>query len=338
MKCIFAVLLAAFRLGLASECRAGDTVFYHSYILSSTRDSAKLYRLAPESAGDSLVYTYRDLRHRKRLQWFSPNGDTVIREGRMVYYDTTGLVQEYGFLRRGMRTGVWTENFRGTPNRHTEATYAHDVRQGLYTSYDSVSGNVLLTGTFEENARTGLWRLYYRGTTALFAEQHYTADKLDGDLVSFYPDGRVRRREMFRQGKPETGSVYDRNGKKIKYVPFLTHAKPVGRELSWYLERNLQKLPAFKEDAPAPVGSIRLQFDVLPGGTLANLKVIDTWSPAIERAYRKAFSETQWEPAMLEGRPIFSTVRLSHAWGDGVATQKMSEFKDQYPPAPDFRF
>ncbi len=54
--------------------------------------------------------------------------------------------------------------------------------------------------------------------------------KFEGELISFYPDGTLRRREFFENGKSVGGVCFDMDGKILPYEPFMKFAELRGQQ------------------------------------------------------------------------------------------------------------
>jgi|GEM_PF-6666220 len=73
------------------------------------------------------------------------------------------------------------------------------------------------------------------------AEIHYFQHKLHGLLTTYYPDGRLKRKDSFDQNTLLHGDCYDKDGKRIKHFPYeVQPAFPGGvPKLYKYLSKNM---------------------------------------------------------------------------------------------------
>ena len=58
-----------------------------------------------------------------------------------------------------------------------------------------------------------------------------------------------------------------------------------------------------------PKGSITLEGIVTPEGRVTNVRVLDTPDPALNPKAIEAFRQYRFNPAKLNGRPIYATYR-----------------------------
>jgi hypothetical protein len=331
---LFLLVCGAYR----GNCQSKDTVWYGRFFETVDRDSATYYRTIIERAGDSFLYRYYHPNHKLAIEWHTPDGDTVVREGRFVYFDTAARKFAEGYRRRGMWTGVRMDYFVSTGRPARSTFYVHDIPNGPCVYYDSLSGLPFYSGELAEGLRTGKWTYNYRGSPQVFSTENFKNGWLDGETKSYYPSGRLRRREMFKAGKSVNAAVFSNTGKKTKYVPILAPPKYKKRDLDWYVEHHLQKLPEFKNEDKVQAGGLVLEFDIKADGTVENIGVRNSWKPTIDAAFRKAIEETAWSPAMLEGRPIASHVTIAQLWGEDVTRKMKFDYGKSYPPTVDFEF
>ncbi|TGD80241.1 energy transducer TonB [Hymenobacter wooponensis] len=102
------------------------------------------------------------------------------------------------------------------------------------TFRDSVSGGVreyyLPSGKLRSYVFYANLRKHFRhGTSTYFYEsgqlqrkESYVVGKLEGERVTYYPDGTLKRRDQIVPGQPVTGECYGPDGKPVAYYPFET--------------------------------------------------------------------------------------------------------------------
>lgn len=123
--------------------------------------------------------------------------------------------------------------YRGL-NQEKLPSEAGAVRR-IETSFrDSVSGGVreyylpsgkLRSYVFYANLR----KRFRHGTATYFYEsgqlqrkENYVAGNMEGERVTYYPDGTLKRRDHIVPGQPITGECFGPDGKPVAYYPFET--------------------------------------------------------------------------------------------------------------------
>ncbi|MBS9525175.1 hypothetical protein KI659_14235 [Litoribacter alkaliphilus] len=103
--------------------------------------------------------------------------------------------------------------------------------QGTLFSAYALSADLLIPKTTVNDYEKDDFLSYsYYESGELKAIKPIVDGKFEGELLSFYPDGTLRRREFFENGKSMGGVCFDMDGKILPYEPFMKFAELKGKE------------------------------------------------------------------------------------------------------------
>lgn len=193
--------------------------------------------------------------------------DTKLRE-RRYRYDVQG---------KKLRHGKHTEWYAGGQPK-LEMHYRNDSLTGPHTRW-------------HENGQVHVSRLYHR------------YDLID-TLRSYYESGRLRRVEVYSNGKMLTGKVFNETGKEIKYTPMEVQPEFPGGEdkmMSW-LAKNM-RYPSGAQKAGAQ-GLIVVSYLIDTSGQISNIEVLRSIHPDLDaEAIRIVKLLPKFKPGTIEGKP-----------------------------------
>ncbi|MDQ2770277.1 MAG: energy transducer TonB [Bacteroidota bacterium] len=226
------------------------------------------------------------------------------------------------------------------PPKKTDYFDAHDHRlpSGAGAAYrletvwrDSVAGSerayfpsgklksVSMFGHLRQRFRHGLQTSWYEN-----GQQHTKEDfrlgRRDGELLVYYPDGTLRRRELVAGGQPGKGECFGPDGQPVAYFPYFQ--PPVYSEGNGDVAAIVQsaiRRGNFPE-VVAQMGMdarIRVQFTVSQEGRVEQVHALD-WKPSqtyprpVLDAFQRLKQEAEWmvahlkpfHPALLDGEPV----------------------------------
>ncbi|RYF76777.1 MAG: hypothetical protein EOO39_05180 [Cytophagaceae bacterium] len=168
--------------------------------------------------------------------------------------------------------------------------------------------------------RHGLTKIMYPGG-GLYLSCNYKLDKLNGAFMVFYPDGTIKRRELYHKGSLKKSACYTSAGEEINCTSFFQPPEFTGSStlLTSYFKENL--LPII--NANVLLGEIRVEIN--EGGQVAEVELYtnkqDTAASAAIRAVIKEMprwqeNESNWKPATMDSVPI-SGNWIIRAYRDG---------------------
>jgi len=126
------------------------------------------------------------------------------------------------------------------------ARFEGAVADSIYKYYD-ISGRQTSEMTFDWDAKKE--KIIYEGTHKYWYEsgkpfytQNYKNGELNGALVAFHENGKIRRRDRFKKGKLKSGRVWDEKGKELEHFPhFIKPQFPGGlKNLRVYLQEYMR--------------------------------------------------------------------------------------------------
>ncbi|HEX8426298.1 TonB family protein [Hymenobacter sp.] len=134
------------------------------------------------------------------------------------------------------------------------------------------------------------------------ATEHYANNQRHGQLLTYYPDGTLRRREEYQQGKQVKAECFAANGKPVAYFDYLQFPEYPGGllELLGTIQRNTKypKEALRKEEQ----GKVFVDFVVSSEGVVQDAHVKKSVNPLLDQeALRVVNSLRGWKPARLDG-------------------------------------
>ncbi len=142
-------------------------------------------------------------------------------------YEGTNQIRYQGQFEHGKEVGVFKFYHKQPKGKHAscikEFTKNSDVAK---VKYYSTYGLLLEEGQMKGKKRIGKWIGYDRKTKLKITEENYVNGKLEGEVKSFYTDGKLLKTETYKAGK-KSGAVtmYAPNGKVVSKSSFLNDRK-----------------------------------------------------------------------------------------------------------------
>ena len=148
--------------------------------------------------------------------------------------------------KNGLRNGPWKVNFEGTNKPKFEGTFRHGKEVGFFKFYkrgfyehpaaimnfkddsDSVSvtyytqtGKPISKGVLINRQREGKWLYFHEKTDSIMMEEHYERDKLQGQQITYYPDGQIAEKTFYDSGQKHGESlIFAKNGQITKRLNY----------------------------------------------------------------------------------------------------------------------
>ena len=224
-------------------------------------------------------------------------GSAARAQGLLVESSSTKLVQ--------------VEYYDANDNKLPSADGAHHKAETTFV--DSVggvekvffpSGKIMRVTSYahvKQQLRHGEATTWY-GTGQLHSKDHYVAGKRQGELVVYFPNGRLKRRDIFKQDKLVNGQCFGIDGKKVKHFDYeCMPTYPGGvQALLNDIKSNLQyPSDALKAEVQ---GKVLVGFTVGKTGRIANAHIIEGLSPSTNaEAIRVVQQLKQLKPALQDG-------------------------------------
>lgn len=138
-------------------------------------------------------------------------------------------------------------------------------------------------------------------------EAIYQNGKLHREFFTYWPNGQMKRKDIYKKGKLKEGAVWDEEGKEANYYPFLVKAQfPGGQKaLNEFLKENIN-LKFQKDDR------IVTRFVVDASGRIKDIEII----------------EGKFVDQKLE---VFRVLDLMPLWSPGKIDGELSDFRYTLP-------
>jgi len=141
----------------------------------------------------------------------------------------------------------------------------------------------------------------YYETGELKAIKPIVDGKFEGELLSFYRDGSLRRREFFENGKSLGGICFDMDGNISTYEPFMQFASLRGKhDADEFVDQHSAFI--FRTKKSTDIEELKVVLSINNKGKLVGYdfltKVDNGTQQRVEYVLRQM---TDWHPAMEEG-------------------------------------
>jgi len=140
----------------------------------------------------------------------------------------------------------------------------------------------------------------------LHRRAHMSHGKWDGELLSYYPNGTLKRRESYQDGKSLGGECFDASAHPVPFYPFeKMPSPPLGgfNGMLQYIGKNMRyPAEALKKNIQ---GKVFIDFLVDTLGVVRNVHIKQGVHPSIDNeAARVIASLPAWEPGHQDGNPV----------------------------------
>ena len=183
-------------------------------------------------------------------------------------------------------------------NSFTEFDYYLSGKLKSETHYVKILNNKTQK---EKVIKEGNCKMWY-GNGMLKRDFSYRNDSIEGNLVTYWDNNQVKRREIYKSGKLIEGKCFDINGKEIKYYPFVEYPEyPGGNdEMLQIINRNLRYPPIDQENKIQ--GKVIVSFYVDSIGNLVNLKIVKSLSKTLDfECFRVISLFKKMKPGKVDG-------------------------------------
>ncbi len=173
------------------------------------------------------------------------------------------------------------------------------IRSGHTVSYDA-RGFKIADGFYHRDMKYGKWKMYYPHTDTLRVELNYSDNILDGDLISYYRSGKLKREETYVSGRSAGGKCYGEDGKEIPFTEYYPFPKPV--DTAPFLAVNL-KYPENDRDNGIQ-GTVLLTFVIEKDGSISNISTLKSVSKGCDaEAIRVLKLIPKWPILIVDDEP-----------------------------------
>lgn len=154
--------------------------------------------------------------------------------------------------------------------------------------------------------KNGYYVSYFEDGTKSY-QMNYRENKKEGTLYGYWPNGLIRRVDIYRQDSLISGTCYGQKGQDTAYFPYMIYPKFKNgkiEEFTAFLQQNL-KYPA-KARRKGIEGKIYVNLVVEKDGSLSNVVVQNKGNSMLENEALRVvkLSSGQWQAAIMEGEKV----------------------------------
>ncbi|WP_324719269.1 TonB family protein [Salinimicrobium sp. HB62] len=203
------------------------------------------------------------------------------------YHETINLLEAVYYVER--------ETEAANPDAGYERFYYLSGEKRLEQYYSS----------FEERTLEGTKKVW-RQDGSLIRESNYLKGKLHGPWISYWEDGKMKRKEVYKKGKLKEKNLWDMNSNPVEWYPRMQRPQFPGGEKARikYIVANTTK--------PEGVagGRVVVGFVIETDGSVTDVEIEESTSPALNlAAYNTVKNMPSWQPGKIDGDPV--RVKLS---------------------------
>lgn len=136
----------------------------------------------------------------------------------------------------------------------------------------------------------------------------------NGRLIQYYPDGKIRRKEVYVDNECKKGILLAEDGSKLSFEPYYSSPEFPGGPMA-LMERINKSIEYPKAAIDQKIeGRVIVQFDIDESGKMVDSRVAKSIHPLLDEAAIKAFnavaSTHTWTPKKIDGKAIRSTFTI----------------------------
>lgn len=189
--------------------------------------------------------------------------------------------------------------------RYYELTQKDSADSSKYVVRKYVRPRTLLEETRYSDStlkiQEGLYRKFYESGD-LHLLVNFKNGKMDGDLITYWGEGQLKRKDKYENGNFISGKILNTNGRELEYYPFIILPSFRGGEkkLNAYLKKELHYPPSAIEKKVE--GIVQLGFTLSDKGVIRDVKLIKGVQEDLDaEALRVVRMMPRWNPKMIDG-------------------------------------
>jgi TonB family protein len=178
------------------------------------------------------------------------------------------------------------------------------IKEGLFRYYFK-DGKLSSEGNYANNLQTGKWKMFYPDGHLHWTANYTGKGKIDGEVTYFYPNGNVKRSDIYAKGKFRKGKCFTISGADTTWFP--TRKNPVfkggeGKMFKFIKENTIY--PEYVKNLGIQ-GRVFVSFVVEVDGTLSEIKLRRGVYWLLDQEVLDMIAKMPpWEPGQLEGKPV----------------------------------
>lgn len=298
---LFTLGFLFFTTCINAQSDKNDTIYYSRNWEVSAKSDAYFYRL-PRVQTDSGFKVIDCFASNGKMQMcsFATTAGAYILDGYTIFFDSLGHKVKEGMKHNGLDLGTWKYYYPQTDILYIDIDRKDGILNGPVIYYDSVYGNVIERGYFENGLRQGNFIYNYPdGKNELFARIKFVDNRIDSIAVFYYRTGAVKRIVEYRRGRKLKGHCYDEHGLRVKFYPYVKYAN-TRVSIDFYKRRFQRKLRANTDIIVSKEIDFTIRLD--KRGRICNTDIKYAKDDELMRLISNFINNlTNWRPLKIDG-------------------------------------
>lgn len=180
--------------------------------------------------------------------------------------------------------------------------------QVLTTKGDSVFEHRL--SSFRDNRRDGKQKSWFENGKIKYIE-NYENGILHGEIITFWSNGKIKRKDYFKYGTFVRGDCFDSTGVKVPHFDYVILPQyPEGVDAcASFIAAHLNYPADARKNGIE--GKVLLSFVVDEKGNIDNIQIIKSIHPSLDQeAIRVVKTMKGWNPGKRDGEPMRASFTL----------------------------
>lgn len=194
-------------------------------------------------------------------------------------------------------------------NKYRDPSYTNTIIEKSFYMNGKIRSEINYSN-FAQKIKYGSSKSWYENGQ-LKEKALYKENKLNDSLITYWPNGNLKRQDHYNMGKLVNGQLYNFDGSTTAHYEYETAAEFPGgiNKLIDYIGTNIRYPKSARRNGVE--GKVYVQFVVDAEGNVQHVEVLKGVSPVIdEEAMRVVKSIPQWRPAMVDGNKVNSFYTL----------------------------
>ena len=184
------------------------------------------------------------------------------------------------------------------------------ISEGPFVYYHT-NGKIRSKGSYKNNIKVGEWLYFYPEGQLHITENYDSKGRFTENFIVYYPDGKVRRSDLYKKGVLQKGNCYIASGNDTTWFPYeIMPEYPGGDEArNRFLAENI--IYPFQAMNQGIEGNVYLSFVIDVDGSLVDIVLLQGVSPVIDdEALRVVRLMPKWKPGSQDGKPVRVLFRM----------------------------
>lgn len=173
----------------------------------------------------------------------------------------------------------------------------------LYHLKDTLKSITSYTNYFSRKKERFNFRSFYPNGK-IKTEIFFKKEKYDGTLVSYWENGRLKRKDLYNNGKFLEGTCWDETGKVVPYYA-LNIAPEYPGGMKAFHEYVLKGMDVKQIPHKSFGSQIKVSFYIEKDGSISNIELVSGADPVSNLMALKLVAEMpKWSPGIQDGVPV----------------------------------